>query len=268
MLAPKAPRVITTLHGTDITIVGTEKAYHPVTKFGIERSDGVTVVSAWLKEETKRIFSISKEMRLIPNFVDTARFAPRPDAAFRSRLAPPDHRILVHASNFRPVKRVQDVIRVFAIVKEALPARLVLVGDGPELPRAAELAEELGVRRDVIFAGQQESVESLLAVADLFLLPSEFESFGLAALEALSCGTPVISTDSGGIREVVEDGVTGHLCHVGDAGCMGRFAVKLLSDPARLAEFRRAARAGVLARYDEQDVITRYEEYYEEVLAS
>ena len=163
------------------------------------------------------------------------------DPECRERFAAPHERILVHASNFRPVKRVQDVVRVFAHVRERLPARLVLVGDGPELPRAAELAAELGVREHVIFAGQQESVESLLRVADLFLLPSEFESFGLAALEALSCGLPVIATKTGGLTEVVEEGKTGHLCSVGDVAAMASFAITILENDEALEPLNRSA---------------------------
>lgn len=270
MLEDSGPRlkIVTTLHGTDITIVGTEKAYQPVTRFAIDQSDGVTVVSDWLREETIRIFNVTDEMRIIPNFVDTKRFRPGGDPAFRARLATPDQKLLVHASNFRPVKRVLDVVRIFALVREKTPARLVFVGDGPELPRAFELAESLGVRRDVVFAGQQESMESLLSVADLFLLPSEFESFGLAALEALACGTPVIGTRSGGIREVVREGETGYLSAVGDTESMADRARRLLGDPERLAAFRTAARRDVLARYDEPAVTTAYEDYYEEVLSA
>ena len=268
MLAPIPLKVVTTLHGTDITIVGTERAYRPVTKYGIERSDGVTVVSNWLEKETRRIFEVDRELRVIPNFVDTERFRPAADPVFRARIAAPEEKILVHASNFRPVKRVLDVVRIFGIVRKVMPARLVLVGDGPELPRAAELAESLGIRRDVVIAGQQESLEKLLGVADLFLLPSEFESFGLAALEALACGTPVIATDSGGVREVVTEGETGHLCQVGDADCMGAFAVQLLADAERHAAYSKAARADVLARDDEPEIVTAYERYYEEVLGA
>jgi N-acetyl-alpha-D-glucosaminyl L-malate synthase BshA len=259
---------VTTLHGTDITIVGTERAYRPVTRYGIERSDGVTVVSHWLERETRRIFDVDRELRVIPNFVDPERFRPNGDAAFRVRIAAPEEKILVHASNLRPVKRVQDVVRVFAKVRAAMPARLVLVGDGPELPRAMELADSLGVRRSVVFAGQQESLESLLAAADLFLLPSEFESFGLAALEALACGTPVVATDSGGVREVVTEGKTGHLCGVGEVDCMASHAIQLLADEELHAEYSRAARADVLERYHEPAVITQYERFYEEILGS
>jgi L-malate glycosyltransferase len=268
MLPPdKKIKFVTTLHGTDITLVGAEKAYHKITRFGLRESDGVTVVSHWLKDETRRIFGTEGELRVIPNFVDVERFSPGLDPEHRARFAKPEEKILVHASNFRPVKRVQDVVRILSMVREHLPARLVLVGDGPELPRAAELAADLGVREHVVFAGQQESIEALLRVADLFLLPSEFESFGLAALEALSCGLPVIATKTGGLAEVVDEGENGHLCRVGDAACMASFAVSLLTDPARHESFRVAARASVLTRYDANKVVVAYEKFYEETLS-
>jgi N-acetyl-alpha-D-glucosaminyl L-malate synthase BshA len=259
-------RVITTLHGTDITLVGAERAYKEITRFGIRQSDGVTVVSDWLHKETRRIFGVTREMRIIPNFVDTGRFCPGTDDAYRARFAAPDELILVHASNFRPVKRVEDVVRILSLVRKQLPARLVLVGDGPELPRAVELASELGVRQHVVFAGQQESIEALLKVADLFLLPSEFESFGLAALEALSCGLPVIATKTGGLAEVIREGRTGHLCRVGDVPCMASFAINLLTNETSLQSYRQAARKDVLERYDVEDVVVAYEQYYEEIM--
>jgi len=262
----KKIKVITTLHGTDITLVGAERAYKEVTRFGIRQSDGVTVVSDWLEEETRRIFGVTRDMRVIPNFVDTARFKPGIDAEYRARFAAPEEKILVHASNFRPVKRVQDVVRILSLVCEQMPARLVLVGDGPELPRAAELAEELGVRQHVVFAGQQEAIEALLKVSDLFLLPSEFESFGLAALEALSCGLPVIATNTGGLPDVVEEGRTGHLCRIGDAACMASFAINLLSNEESHESYRQAAREDVLRKYNVEDVVVEYERYYEEIL--
>ena len=263
----KKIKVITTLHGTDITLVGAERAYKEVTRFGIRESDGVTVVSDWLLKETRRIFGVECDMRIIPNFVDTDRFKPGIDPEYRERFAAPEERILVHASNFRPVKRIQDVVRIFSLVREQIPAKLVLVGDGPELPRASELAEELGVRKHVIFAGQQESVESLLKVADLFLLPSEFESFGLAALEALACGLPVIATNTGGLAEVVTEGQSGHLCRIGDVACMASFAISILTNEDSLKRYRAIAREEVLSRYDVEDVVVEYERYYEEILA-
>lgn len=264
--AGKPIKVITTLHGTDITLMGTEKAYYEITRFGIEKSDGVTTVSNWLLSETRRIFRIESDMRVIPNFVDTERFKPGNESNYRINLAAPDEKILVHASNFRPVKRIPDVMRVFALVCSQMPARLVLVGDGPELPRAAEMAEDLGVRDRVIFAGQQEAVEGLLKVADLFLLPSEFESFGLAALEALACGVPVVGTNTGGMAEVVEEGVNGHLCRVGDTTCMASFASNLLADKKKHETFQAAARGSVLSRFRTDDIVTQYEQYYEEIV--
>jgi N-acetyl-alpha-D-glucosaminyl L-malate synthase BshA len=268
MLPQKRIRLVTTLHGTDITLVGLEKAYHEITRFGIWESDGVTVVSEWLLRETERIFHVGREMRVIPNFVDTERFAPDGEPTFRARLAAPDEKLIVHASNFRPVKRVPDVVRVFARIRERLPARLVLVGDGPDLPRAAELASELDVKDSLIFAGQQAAVETLLKVSDLFLLPSEFESFGLSALEALSCGVPVVGTSSGGTSEVVDHERAGFLFDVGDTDSMAEASLSLLEDEARHRRFGEAARASVLERFSEEDVVTRYESFYEELVGA
>ena len=268
MLPAKRIRLVTTLHGTDITLVGMEKAYYEITRFGIWESDGVTVVSEWLRRETERIFETGRQMRVIPNFVDTERFTPDGDQTFRARLAEADEKLVVHASNFRPVKRVSDVVRVFARIQEKMPARLVLVGDGPELPKAAELAATLGVRDRVVFTGQQAALETLLKVSDLFVLPSEFESFGLSALEALSCGVPVSSTDTGGTAEVVVNGRTGCLVKVGDTDAMADFAISLLSNPTRLRAFREAARASVLERFAEEDVVTQYESFYEELVGA
>jgi N-acetyl-alpha-D-glucosaminyl L-malate synthase BshA len=268
MLPPdRKIKLITTLHGTDITLVGTERGYYEITRFGIDNSDGVTVVSEWLGKETARIFKTRREMRVIPNFVDTARFRPDTNGEERRRFAEPDQKLLVHASNFRPVKRVMDVLRCFGIIRERMPARLILLGDGPELPGAVQLAEELGIRNDVVFAGQQDAVEGLLKSADLFLLPSEFESFGLAALEAQACGVPVIGTNAGGLAEVVQDGRTGYLCQVGEVECMAGYSIGLLEDAEKMRAFREASRAEVLARYHDEEHVRRYEEYYEEVLA-
>ncbi len=262
----KKIKVITTLHGTDITLLGSEKAYYEITRFGIERSDGVTVVSDWLRRETARIFKVERDLLVIPNFVDANRFRPGENPEYRARFAEPHERILVHASNFRPVKRISDVIRCFSLVREQVPTRLVLVGDGPELPGAVELASELGIRQHVVFTGQQEAVEELYRVADAFLLPSEFESFGLAALEALACGLPVGGTNTGGMGEVVDEGKNGHLCRVGDTTCMANFLVSLFIDPEKLSRFRKSARESVLARFTEDKVVGIYEDYYAKVL--
>jgi len=260
-------KIITTLHGTDITVVGTERAYRQITRFGIRQSDGVTVVSRWLHDETARIFGVKREMRVIPNFVDTDRFAPNGSPEFRSRFAHEDEKLIVHASNFRPVKRVCDAVRAFSIIRNEMPSRLALVGDGPELPRAVELAEELGIKRDVIFVGQIESIDALLRVADLFLLPSEYESFGLAALEALSCGTPVIASRSGGLAEVVVEGESGYLVEVGDYREMARRGASLLGDEEKHDRFAAAARESVVSRFPEEEIVSMYEKYYEEVLS-
>jgi len=260
-------KVVTTLHGTDITVVGTERAYREITRFGIRQSDGVTAVSKWLRDETARIFGTQREIRVIPNFVDTDRFAPNGSPEFRQRFAGEDEKLIVHASNFRPVKRVSDAVRAFDEIRKEIPSRLVLVGDGPELPRAVELAEELGIRQQVVFAGQIESIDALLRVSDLFLLPSKFESFGLAALEALSCGTPVVASNSGGLAEVVTEGENGHLVEVGDYAGMARRSCEILGDPERHETFRKAARESVIQRFPEEEIVTLYEKYYEEVLS-
>jgi len=268
MLEDHPIKIVTTLHGTDITIVGTERAYRQITQFGLRQSDGVTAVSEWLRNETVRIFGVQRrEMRVIPNFVDTDRFAPNGSPEFRNRFAEDGEKLIVHASNFRPVKRVCDAVRAFSLIRDRVPARLVLVGDGPELPRAVELAEELGIKRNVVFAGQIEAVDALLGVADLFLLPSEFESFGLAALEALSCGTPVIASRSGGLAEVVTEGESGHLVEVGDYREMARHGGDLLADDEKHARFSAAARDSVVSRFPEEEVVTMYEKFYEEVLS-
>ncbi len=200
--------------------------------------------------------------------MDTERFRPGAGRGLRERLAEPGEKILLHASNFRPVKRTLDVVRVFAMVQARMPARLVLVGDGPELPRTAELAGALGLREKVIFAGQQATVEHLLAAADLFLLPSEFESFGLSALEALACGVPVIATNAGGLPEVITEGVTGHRCRVGDVERMAGLAAELLGDPERHRAVREAARREVVEKFSEEAVVDLYEGLYTEVLGA
>ncbi|MFA5027847.1 MAG: N-acetyl-alpha-D-glucosaminyl L-malate synthase BshA, partial [Candidatus Methylomirabilota bacterium] len=238
----------------------------PMTKFALEQSDGVTCVSQHLADTTRELFGLTRPLAVIPNFVDTRQFAPEPNPTLREHLAPRGEKILVHLSNFRSVKRVPDTVRIFARVRERLLARLVLIGDGQDRPEALHVARSLGVEREVIFLGKQDDVAALLAVADLFLLPSEQEAFGLAALEAQSCAVPVIATAVGGLPEVVEDGVSGFLLPVGDVEAMARAALELLGDSARYASFREAARRRTVTRFDTALIAPRYEAYYREIL--
>jgi N-acetyl-alpha-D-glucosaminyl L-malate synthase BshA len=268
ILGKRHPKIITTLHGTDITLVGNDRSLYPMTRFALEQSDGITCVSGYLQEKTREVFEVTRPMRVIPNFVDTRRFAPPTDPHLRNHLAPTGERVLAHLSNFRMVKRASDVVRVFAEVRAVLPAKLLLIGDGQDLPAALHLARRLGVEADVIALGKQDDVSSLLATADLFLLPSEEESFGLAALEAMSCGVPVVATTVGGVPEVVEDGATGFLLPPGDVAGMAQAALALLTDPERHAAFRTAARRLAVTRYDTRLILPRYEAFYQEILAT
>lgn len=267
VLGPGGPVVVTTLHGTDITLVGRDPSLFSITRFAIERSDGVTCVSRYLAERTRELFAVARPLTVIPNFVDTKRFARREEGSPRALFAPGGERVLVHLSNFRPLKRIPDVLRVFAAVRRRLPARLLLVGDGVERPAAASLAQELGVAGDVLFLGRQEDIPRLLVAGDLFLLPSEEESFGLAALEAQSCGLPVIATRVGGLPEVIADGETGYLFPVGAVEAMAEAAVALLQDAEQLQKMGEAARRRALAHFDASLIVPRYEAFYAAVLA-
>ncbi len=267
ILGQRAPKIITTLHGTDITLVGNDRSLFPMTRFALEQSDGVTSVSHYLEAKTREVFETTRPIRVIPNFVDTQRFTPEGQPSLREHLAPHGERILAHLSNFRSVKRAPDAVRVFAEVRAALPAKLLLIGDGQDRPHALHLARCLGVEADVIFLGKQDDVESLLATADLFLLPSQEEAFGLAALEAMSCGVPVIGTTVGGVPEVVEDGKIGFLLPPGDVDGMARAALALLTDRDRHAEFGAAARRRAVAHFDTSLIVPQYEAYYQEVAA-
>lgn len=257
--------VITTLHGTDITLVGRDKTYAPVVTFSINQSDGITAVSDNLREETFKFFKIEKEIEVIHNFVDVSRFQKKPIDAFRRVIAPDGEKILLHASNFRRIKRVQDVVRIFGEVKKTVPSKLLFVGDGPERPEVESLSRELGICDDIRFVGKQEQMEEILAIADLFLLTSEYESFGLAALEAMASGVPVISSDAGGLPEINIDGVTGYMSHVGDIRSMSANAIALLSNETKLAEFKRNA-AAQASKFDLHHIVPKYEELYERVL--
>jgi len=257
--------VVTTLHGTDITLVGKDPSYNPVVTFSINQSDGVTAVSQNLKEDTLKHFDITKDIRVISNFIDLSRFSLQPREHFKKAIAPGDERILIHTSNFRRVKRTGDVIRVFQKIKEKIPCKLLMVGDGPDRVNAEQLCRDLGVCNDVRYLGKQEAIEEILSVTDLFLMPSESESFGLAALEAMACGVPVISSNAGGLPELNVDGVTGFLDMVGDIDGMAQHAIHILENNERLATFKAAA----LARAKEFDlslVLPIYEQYYQEVI--
>jgi N-acetyl-alpha-D-glucosaminyl L-malate synthase BshA len=258
--------VVTTLHGTDITIVGQDHSYHAITKFSIEKSDRITAVSQFLKDETIKAFGCGNcRVDVIPNFVDPGVYTrDRADAAFRAELAG-DRPVLMHISNFRPVKRVLDVVRTFAAVRREIPATLVMVGDGPDRGAAEDEARNLGVAEDVRFLGRIDGVAPLLAIADVYLLPTDRESFGLSALEAMACGVPVIGADVGGIREVVEDGVTGALRPVGDVAGMAQAALELLRDKAHWRRWSEAGVARARGKFAIGDIVSQYEALYRSV---
>jgi N-acetyl-alpha-D-glucosaminyl L-malate synthase BshA len=253
--------VITTLHGTDITLVGRDKTYEPVVTFSINESDAITAVSENLKQETLKHFDIKKEIQVIHNFVDLKRFNKKPLAAFKKVIAPHDEKIIIHASNFRKIKRIEDVMEIFRRIHTATPAKLLMVGDGPERPIAEDLARQFGIEADIRFLGKQEQMEDILAVSDLFLLPSEYESFGLVALEAMAASTVVISSNAGGLCEINIDGKTGYTANVGDVETMSNRAIELLKDEAKLKAFKNNALEQA-RRFDIHNIIPIYEELY------
>jgi N-acetyl-alpha-D-glucosaminyl L-malate synthase BshA len=258
--------VITTLHGTDITLVGKDKTYAPVVAFSINQSDAITAVSHNLCEETYKTFKIEKHIHVIHNFVDVQRFKRKPIDAFKKVIAPGGERVLLHASNFRKIKRVQDVVKIFGNVLKEIPSKLLFVGDGPERATAEELSRSLGIFDQIRFVGKQEQMEDILAIADLFLLTSEYESFGLAALEAMAAGVPVISTNAGGLGEIMVDGKTGYMNNVGDVATMSKQAILILKDDNRLQQFKQAA-AQHAHNFDIKNIIPLYEKLYDEVLS-
>ena len=273
MLAARGMKLpfVTTLHGTDITLVGLDRGYLPITRFAIQESDGVTSISNYLKEKTLTDFDISRSIEVVPNFVNCDEYAPIKDdairAAARRRLALPGEAILMHLSNFRPVKRIVDVVKMFAQAARELPARLVLVGDGPDRSAAEWLAHDLKIQDRVHFMGKQERVNELLPLADLMVMPSELESFGLAALEAMACKVPSIATRVGGVPELIDDGITGLLYPVGDVESMAEGAVNLLKDRDRLEAMRNAGRKTAQKRFCASLVVPHYVRFYEQVLA-
>lgn len=266
MLSAERPiKVITTLHGTDITLVGQEASFYTITKFSIERSDEVTAVSSFLRDETYRTFGcVNCNVRVIPNFVNLEEYHPDPNAS-RHSLAPPDHKVITHISNFREVKRVRDVVRIFARIRKAMPANLIMVGDGPDRGEAEKEAEKLGVSESVKFLGRFDRVASILQASDLFLLPSQTESFGLAALEAMACGVPPVASRAGGLPEVIDDGISGILEPPGSVEAMGRRSVELLQDPVR-HEAMRAAATAKAGEFSAENIVPMYEELYAEAV--
>ena len=262
----RAPRVVTTLHGTDITLVGNDPSFSEIVAYSIERSDGVTAVSRSLRAATQRELGVRREIAVIPNFLDCAVFRRVDVPHLRRRFRPTEEtKLVIHMSNFRPVKRIDAVMGVFNRIAKAVPARLLLVGDGPELASATRLSRELGIAPLVDAVGAQEAVIPLLSCADLFLLPSAQESFGLAALEAMACRVPVVASNVGGLPEVIEHGQTGYLHAPEDLDGMAASAVSLLTDPALHQSFARAARERVKERFCVEKIVPLYEDYYQEI---
>jgi N-acetyl-alpha-D-glucosaminyl L-malate synthase BshA len=271
MLAARGRKLpfVTTLHGTDITLVGQDRSYLPVTRFAIENSDGVTAISDYLREETLRVFWVERPVEVVPNFVNCDLYTPlsaEDRMEGRKRFAAKGERLLLHLSNFRPVKRVQDVVEVFARVTQEVPTNLLLVGDGPDRSNAEYRVHALGLQDRVHFLGKQDEVHRLLPLADLMLMPSKLEAFGLAALEAAACRVPTIATRQGGVPELIEDGVNGRLLPVGDVDGMAAATLELLRDDARLEAMARAARKTAQDHFCASRIIPQYEAFYERVV--
>lgn len=260
--------IVTTLHGTDITLVGQDPSFRPVVNYSINQSDGVTAVSEYLRRETCAHFDIGCDMKVIPNFIDTERFYRRDKEHFKQALCPDGEKVLVHVSNFREAKRAPEVVRVFhRLLEEGFDLKLLLVGDGPDRVPTEHLARELGVHGDLRFLGKQEPVEEILSIADVFLMPSGSETFGLAALEAMACDVPVVASDIGGLPELVADGETGYLCPLGDIDAFTERTARLLSNDEHQAEMAAAARRRAVEHFDLEKIVPQYEAYYERVRA-
>lgn len=268
MAAPRRLPFITTLHGTDITLVGSDRSYLPITRFSIEQSDGVTAISNYLRDQTIKEFDIKRPIEVIRNFVNCDLYCCPSDRRRRSEWAPNNEPLLMHLSNFRPVKRVSDVAEIFALVRQKMPAKLVLIGDGPDRGAVEHLVRKKRLGSDVFFLGKQDHIQSLLGLADLFLLPSDLESFGLAALEAMACEVPVIATNVGGLPEVVTNGVDGYLVAPRDVAAAAKLAIQILSRADRGKEMGKQARIDARKKFCSNDVIPLYEAYYEKVLAA
>src|SRR2546428_402674 len=267
MAAPRRLPFVTTLHGTDITLVGSNRSFLPITKFSIEQSDGITAISHYLKRKTLEEFDIKRPIEVVPNFVNCDLYRRYDNPALSAEWAPGGEPIVMHLSNFRPVKRVTDVVEIFALMREKMPARLVLIGDGPDRGAAEYLTRKKRLQKDVFFLGKQDRVYEKLAAADLFLLPSQLESFGLAALEAMACEVPVIATNVGGVPEVVEHGVDGYLVEPGDVPEAARYAIEILSPADRGREMGKTAPPNPTKNFCANDVIPAYENYYKRILS-
>jgi N-acetyl-alpha-D-glucosaminyl L-malate synthase BshA len=268
ILGDKKIPFVTTLHGTDITLVGNDSSYLPVTRFGIEQSDAVTAVSAYLKQRTIEEFQIRRPIEVVPNFVDCDMYGRKEDAKFRAGFARAHEQIVIHISNFRPLKRVEDVVSTFAMVRQRCPAKLLMVGDGPDRPKAERLAQTKNVTDDVLFLGKQNDMAPLLSISDVLLLPSENESFGLVALEAMASEVPVVATNVGGLPEVIAHNVDGFLCEVGDVEGMAKAVVRILQDPAYRRELGKKARAHARADFSASQVVQAYEDLYRRTIAA
>jgi len=262
------PRVITTLHGTDITLLGADRSYSEIIRFSIGQSDGVTAVSESLKATTHREFGQIRDIRVIPNFVDCESHRRQDRPELRAQLAPVGEKLVIHVSNFRPVKRVTAVIEIFRQIREAVPSRLLMVGDGPDLVEAVRLTRAHGLADHVQFLGDQEQVVPLLSASDLFLMPSMQESFGLAALEAMACEVPVVASRIGGLPDLIEEGVTGFLCAPDDLTAMAQAGIRVLADAALHQRMARAARITAETRFADTRIVPMYEAYYDEILGS
>jgi N-acetyl-alpha-D-glucosaminyl L-malate synthase BshA len=267
MLKPRHLPVVTTLHGTDITLVGSDRSYLPITKFSIEQSDGVTAVSNFLKEATLRTFGVKNDIEVIYNFVNCDIYKPIEGGELRDHYSPNGEKIVIHLSNFRPVKRPADVVEIFERVQAKIPAILLMVGDGPERSSAEWLVRHHGVDKKVHFLGKRDNIEDLIGISDLLLLPSDNESFGLVALEAMACEVPVIVSKVGGLPEVVTDGVEGYLVEPRDVDKMAERALQILSDESRRKEMGKAGRETARQRFCASKIIPQYEKYYEKVVS-
>jgi N-acetyl-alpha-D-glucosaminyl L-malate synthase BshA len=261
-------KVITTLHGTDITLVGLEPSFLPVMRFSIQQSDGVTAVSRFLREKTMTNYNITKDIRVIPNFVDTDKYRRLAQPEVREKFAPSHERVVIHVSNFRVVKRVQDVIRIFGEIRKKVPSRLLLVGDGPDRSVCEILTREMNLQQHVRFLGKQLELVPILSSSDLMLMPSQSESFGLSALEAMACGVPVVSSSVGGLPELQVHGETGYIAEIGDIDRMAKYAIELLTNDAKHHQFGSAARARAVENFDVRRIVSMYEAYYTECLAA